>query len=161
MLTYEYYRQHPDEYKKCRGQDVPLNCCTCFELYYRSPRTARRFRLDSKNYCSKKCQSTSQTTSVTSPCGWCNADVTRELYVHKANKRHIFCNNSCAAKYNNRNKTTGTRRSKIETYIGEQLSVLYPDLKIITNSVELTGFELDFYFPELKFALELPNDPKT
>lgn len=155
MLTYEYYRQNPEEFKKYRAQPVPLNCCECNILYYKSPRIARSFRDQEKNFCSRECLDKHNTTAVTNPCGYCSKMVTRRLAEHKKAKRHIFCNHSCAAKYNNKHKTTGTRRSKIECYIDEQLKILYPQLNIVTNSVSLMNFELDFYFPELRFAIEL------
>lgn len=151
--------EHIEEFKQFKGKDlVPFNCCHCKELYYRAQRICRGSILydkNNKNYCSKECQSASTNTRVTEPCGFCLTPVTRVLKEYKSAKRHIFCNHSCAAKYNNKHKTTGTRRSKIECYIAEQLKILYPQLQVVTNSVSLMNFELDFYFPELRFAIEL------
>ena len=67
----------------------------------------------------------------------------------------MFCNRSCAATYNNRNKTTGTRRSKLEKWLEEQLTELYKDLDIHFNRKDAIGSELDIYIPSLNLAFEL------
>lgn len=156
MLTYEYYRNNPEQFSKYHGKDmVPLNCCFCNNFYYKIQRLARTLRTQEKNFCSKECQSSNQVTAVTKPCGHCQTLVTRTFAEEKAAKRNVFCNHSCAAKYNNVHKTTGSRRSKLETYLEEQLKILYPNLQIICNGKETIESELDFYFPELRFAIEL------
>jgi hypothetical protein len=66
-----------------------------------------------------------------------------------------FCSRSCSAKYNNAHKRHGTRRSKLEIYIEEQIIQWRPDLIMICNDCSLIQSELDFYFPELKIAIEL------
>lgn len=66
-----------------------------------------------------------------------------------------FCSKSCATTYNNKNKTHGTRRSKLEAWIEDQLKELYPDLEIHFNRKDAIGSELDIYFPTLKLAIEL------
>ena len=65
-----------------------------------------------------------------------------------------FCCKSCAATFNNRNKTHGTRRSKLEVFIESQLRSQFPTLDFETNSKTI-GSELDFYFPSLKKGLEI------
>jgi hypothetical protein len=69
------------------------------------------------------------------------------------NKKH-FCSKSCAAKYNNTHKSHGYRRSKLEIWIEEQLTKLYPKLKIEFNKIETINSELDIYIPSLKLAFE-------
>lgn len=66
-----------------------------------------------------------------------------------------FCSKSCAATHNNKNKTHGTRRSKLEAWLEEKLTDLYPDLEIHFNHKDAIGSELDIYFPTLKLAIEL------
>ena len=68
---------------------------------------------------------------------------------------NYFCSRSCSASFNNKNKTTGTRRSKLEAYIEEQLIELYPDLDLIFNGKEAIGSELDIHIPSLNLAFEL------
>lgn len=66
-----------------------------------------------------------------------------------------FCSRSCAASYNNKHKTHGIRRSKLEIYLEEFLTTNYPHVKVLYNDKSTIGSELDFYFPELRFAIEL------
>lgn len=68
---------------------------------------------------------------------------------------HIFCTQSCFAKYHNAHKTWGTRRSKLEGWLEENLRGLYPELDIHCNRTDAIQGELDFYFPGLKLAFEL------
>lgn len=68
---------------------------------------------------------------------------------------HLFCDNSCAALYNNAHKTVGTRRSKLEVWLEAQLRTLYPNLTLLPNDKTAINSELDFYFPELNLAFEL------
>jgi hypothetical protein len=73
----------------------------------------------------------------------------------KSKSGNRFCSRSCAATYNNLHKTTGTRRSKLEVWLEEQLRKLYPDLKILFNAKEAINAELDIHFPDLNLAFEL------
>jgi very-short-patch-repair endonuclease len=84
--------------------------------------------------------------------------MTKKTPSDRKKAKNIFCNNSCAASYNNKHKNYGTRRSKLEKYLETQLKLLYPNLEIVTNNKQIINSELDFYFPQLKFAIEL-NGP--
>jgi hypothetical protein len=65
----------------------------------------------------------------------------------------MFCTHSCAAKYNNAHKTTGTRRSKIEIWIEAQLTSLYPTLDIRCNEKTAINSELeDFKLSSNRFV---------
>jgi hypothetical protein len=66
-----------------------------------------------------------------------------------------FCSKSCAASYNNKHKSYGLRRSKLEIYLEDKLSELYPKLEILYNSKEIINSELDIYIPKYKLAFEL------
>lgn len=158
MLTYKYYRENKQIYNSYKGKElIPLDCCYCKIRYSVKKRTCRMgilYKDSDSNFCSKKCQSLSATTSVAEPCASCSNPVLRNPYERNKTK-NVFCNNSCAAKYNNTHKTTGNRRSKLESYLEEQLRIVYPDLQIIANGKEVIESELDLYFPELKFAVEL------
>jgi len=68
---------------------------------------------------------------------------------------HTFCSKSCAGQYYNAHKTTGTRRSKLEIYLEEQLKIKYPNLEFVFNNKETIQSELDIYIPSLKLAFEL------
>jgi hypothetical protein len=161
MLTYQYYRDNPKEFDKYAGKDlVPLNCSNCGKEFTKRKRLARNaveYDKSRKAFCSRECFSKTVNTSVSEACANCNNLVTRALSERKKTK-NIFCNQSCAASYNNKHKTYGTRRSKLEVFLEEQLRILYPNLQIIANGKEAIESELDFYFPELRFAIEL-NGP--
>ena len=62
---------------------------------------------------------------------------------------------SCSVTYNNKNKTYGTKRSKLEIYLEEQLTLLYPNLEILYGNKQIIGSELDIYIPSLKLAFEI------
>jgi hypothetical protein len=70
-------------------------------------------------------------------------------------RTYKFCSSSCAATYNNINKKHGSRRSKLEIFLEEQIRSYYPNLQLLCNDKETINSELDFYFPELKLAIEL------
>lgn len=66
-----------------------------------------------------------------------------------------FCSSSCAATYNNQHKAKGTRVSKLECWLHEQLPLLYPSLEFHFNQKDAINSELDIYIPSLKLAFEL------
>jgi hypothetical protein len=66
-----------------------------------------------------------------------------------------FCSRSCTASYNNKNKTHGTRRSKLEAWLEEQLGILHPDIIFHFNRKDAINSELDIHIPALKLAFEL------
>ena len=105
-------------------------------------------------FCSRACCARSNNKRIIVLCANCGNDVSRKPSdVLERN----FCSRSCSAKYNNAHKKHGTRRSKIEIYIQNQIIKNYPQLCVVVNDQSL-GFELDFLFPDLKFAIEF-NGP--
>lgn len=68
---------------------------------------------------------------------------------------NLFCSKSCAGTYNNKNKTHGTRVSKLEIWLQGKLDELYPNLEIHYNRKDTINSELDIYIPSLKLAFEL------
>lgn len=70
-----------------------------------------------------------------------------------------FCGHACSAQYYQvHGKHKGFRRSKLEVWLEKELRNQIPNLEIQCNGREAVGMELDFYFPELKMAIEL-NGP--
>lgn len=70
-------------------------------------------------------------------------------------RKKIFCTKSCAVTYNNTHKQIGTRISKLEIWLKEQLTIQYPNLEIHYNRKDAINSELDIYIPSLKLAFEL------
>jgi len=87
-------------------------------------------------------------------CLNCNVIFYKYPNQYKKRKNH-FCSKSCAASYNNKHKTKGTRRSKLEIWLEQQLTKQYSDLEILYNNNKIIGSELDIYIPKLKLAFEL------
>lgn len=106
-------------------------------------------------FCSIKCRYSYQEKGISSNCKWCSKIILKTPAEKRKAKANLFCSKSCAAKYNNRHKKTGTRRSKLEIYLEQQLREGFPDLQLLCNTRKLLGIELDFYFPQLKFAVEI------
>lgn len=109
---------------------------------------------NSCKYCSKKCQFESQIKKQEVNCKQCSNTFLKSLSEIKKYPNH-FCSRSCAATYNNINKTHGTRRSKLEMWLEEQLIILYPGLHIDFNKKTAINSELDIYIPSLRLAFEL------
>lgn len=74
---------------------------------------------------------------------------------HLKHIKNVFCCKSCAAKYNNTHKATGSRKSKLEVWLAEKLKAKYPDLEIRYNDKTAINSELDIYVPSLKLAFEI------
>ena len=135
-------------------QKMPLECEVCFSVFYKKK---HHLQCEGRHsFCSRECQYKAQETFVEKECAWCDKKVKRLLNQAKKSKTgNIFCNESCAASYNNRNKSTGTRSSKLEQWIAKELPKVFPNEKIIFNGKEAIGSELDIYFPERKIGVEI------
>jgi hypothetical protein len=107
-----------------------------------------------KNYCSKQCMGLGYITKQEVECKQCGI-VFLKLPNQILKSTSHFCSRSCAASYNNTHKTYGIRRAKLEIYLEEQIKEHYPHLELICNQKTAIESELDFYFPQLRFAIEL------
>ncbi len=106
-------------------------------------------------FCSIKCRYGYQEKGKEFSCAWCSQTISKTPAQIKKTKATVFCSKSCAACYNNKHKQTGTRRSKLECYLEQQLKLNLPNLNFLCNTKIPIGTELDFYFPELKPAIEI------
>lgn len=138
-----------------------LNCNNCQKDFpvSRSKHCLRRSSLKTRNlkiYCSKECRNIGQNRNdkVHVTCKNCNTEFKKSYYAVKRNPSH-FCSRSCSATYNNSHKTTGTRRSKLEVWLEEQLNLIYPELEIHFNRKDTINSELDIFIPSIKLAFEL------
>ena len=133
-----------------------LTCSNCNKHFKRN---AQNYSPKAKNhFCSKKCQDDYGKKSIELKCKQCSKKILKrpcELN-HKGRKtKNAFCSRSCAATYNNTHKKHGTRRSKLEKYLEEELTKLYPNLEIHFNRKDAINSELDIYIPSLSLAFEL------
>ena len=87
-------------------------------------------------------------------CKQCNK-LFKKLQCEIENSPNHFCSRSCSGTYNNTHRTHGTRVSKLEIYLQEQLPNLFPDLEFHFNRKDAINSELDVYIPSLQLAFEL------
>lgn len=150
----KHYISHPNDL-------VPrkLNKLTCeqcgkqYELMYWL--IQRRIKKGHTHFfCSKECSKKFFSKIKDYICTYCSKSFRRfiaEKDIKKSKTGNVFCNSSCAAKYNNANKTHGTRRSKFEVWVQSQLNI--PE--ILYNDRTLLGLELDIYVPSVNLAIEI------
>ena len=105
--------------------------------------------------CSLKCSSVlKKNLSVGVTCQQCGEPVKRTASQAKKFKNH-FCSHSCNAKWLNAHKTKGTRVSKLERWLQEQLPLIFPSLEFHFNRKDAIVAELDIFIPSLRLAFEL------
>lgn len=107
-----------------------------------------------KIFCSFDCSNKAKEKPHDVTCEQCSVVFNKKLAEIKRSK-HNFCSSSCFAKYTNSHKKTGNRRSKLEVYLQEKLSLIFPNLEIIYNNIDTIKAELDIYIPSLRLAFEL------
>ena len=137
---------------------VKLECSTCNVSFFRNFAEHQRNQKQKNQYCSRKCTGKGKTAKLTQICNCANCGlqiIKNFSVVNESKTKRFFCTKNCAASYNNRHKTFGTRRSKLEQWLEVQLTNLYPSLDILYNDVTTINAELDIYIPSLKLAFEL------
>ena len=150
-----------NEYDISKSTDkLPCQCYNCNSIFNKEKKYITSFLngdLTRKiKFCSVKCRQNACITKQNVICVNCNNEFTKTIAnINQTKSGNHFCNRSCAVTYNNKNKTHGTRRSKLEIYIETQLSLLYPKLHIDFNQKSAIGSELDIYIPSLNIAFEL------
>ena len=146
------------DFLKAKSMDkLPCKCEYCNQTFYKFKKyityELKKNKGDVK-YCSEQCDKLAKKLDQFVICLNCSKQFIKKSNHIKTSPNH-FCSKSCAATFNNKHKTTGTRRSKLEIWLEEQLTVLYPNLHIDFNKKEAIGSELDIYIPGLKLAFEL------
>lgn len=132
-------------------------CQQCNNSFKRAKKDIKRAIIGTKpdiQFCSHQCSCLSKKTKQNLLCSNCNTQFERVPNQIKKSNNH-FCSKSCAVTYNNKNKTHGNRRSKLEMWLEEQLTTLYPNTLIEFNQKSAIGSELDIYIPTLNLAFEL------
>lgn len=150
-----------NEYNNSKSCDLLLcECQFCF-IAFGVQKKMIKFELKHKRnrhiYCSDPCYYKSLSKdSQRFNCTNCNVEFYRKPHQNRKNcSGNFFCCRSCSVSYNNKHKSHGTRRSKLEIWIEAELTKLYPDLTILFNKKDIIDSELDIYFPTLNFAVEL------
>lgn len=150
-----YTQEEFENTKSC--EQLPLQCYQCDNTFYKDKKEIV-YELKNKRgaikHCSKKCSVDSRRTLKDVCCILCEKKFQKKPYSIN-NTKNNFCSKSCAAKYNNTHKKHGMRRSKLEVYLEQKLTSLYPTLKIDFNKKDTINSELDIYIPSLKLAFEL------
>lgn len=148
------------EFDQSKSSDkLPLKCYQCSNTFYREKKYIKFIeKTPDRNifFCSYNCKRLHEQNRITLKCSNCNIDIVktpRELKRSKSGNH--FCSKSCAAIYNNKHKSFGNRRSKLEIWLEEQLNKLYPNMNFLFNDKETIGSELDIYIPSLNIAFEL------
>lgn len=154
-----------EEFDKCKGRGkLPLQCEFCNGVFFLGKNFIKA-RLKGNNYtgnknraayCSRLCQYKSRTTIKSVTCQQCGNQIQRLANEIASSKSgYSFCNHSCSAKYTNSHKTHGYRKSKLERWLAQELSDLYPALEIKYNDISVIGKELDIFIPALNMAFEI------
>ena len=145
-----------EELKNYKSRDLIL--CEC--EYCRQPYKVEKNEIQSvlmgtriRKHCSKICQSKAQIKKQIVKCDWCNKQFLKQPSQIRA--KHNFCSQSCSTSYNNTHKTHGTRISKLEVWLKEELIKLFPILDIKFNDKSAIKSELDIYIPSLNLAFEI------
>lgn len=147
-----------EEYLKVKSMDLLL--CECYHCKNKFGTLKKlitreiKFNEGKIKFCSKKCNNLYFSKKIKLNCYHCGIEFIKDSNQIKKTKNH-FCSQSCAAYYRNKNKIYGTRRSKLEIYLEEQLTVLYPNLSIEYNKLSAINSELDIFIPALNLAIEL------
>jgi len=151
----------PDIMPLLKSRDlVTLQCVVCQSDFYKMKKwvlQAQKYGKDTLEFCSRECFGKSQSNQKPVICDTCSAPILRKASdVRDRN----FCSRSCWAKFKNKHKSSGFRRSKAEVYLEELIHSSFPQLVLLSNTRDVlpSGLELDFYMPEIKLAIEM-NGP--
>lgn len=149
-----------EEFNSAKNNDkLPCECYICGSTFFVVKRTIVNTLHGSKNktmYCSKICIGHSKKNSIKLNCSNCKKEINRTpAQIKDSKSNNHFCSKSCAAQYNNTHKTKGNRRSKLEIYLEQKLTELYPKLYIDYNKTNAINSELDIYIPSFKLAFQL------
>ena len=149
------------EFDTAKSRDrLPLQCPHCEETFLKPKNLIQRFikGANPKNgkemFCSKLCTSRHRNPPISIVCEQCDKTFKKKPS-EMGDTKHHFCSQSCAAKYTNAHKTKGTRVSKLERWLAEQLVLLFPTLEFHFNRKDAINGELDIYVPALHLAFEL------
>ncbi|MFM2393567.1 MAG: hypothetical protein RLZZ546_1549 [Bacteroidota bacterium] len=147
------------EFSNAKAHDkLPIKCELCEKTSFKWKSDIKKHlnktNINRGKFCSRECMYKSRVFKIKLKCGNCSKDIEKTQSETNKTKNH-FCSKSCAVTYNNTHKTVGNKRSKLEIWLEEKLSILYPNLEIHYNKKDTINSELDIYIPSLNLAFEL------
>jgi hypothetical protein len=149
-----------EQFNKAKAHDkLKCKCCHCNKEFFAKKNHIKMVldEVDTRRamFCSNNCQKQNRNRKQEVKCKNCGKLFLKTQAEIKKNHVNHFCSKSCSATYNNKHKSYGTRRSKLEIFLEEQLTNIYPKLEIFYNNKEAINSELDIYIPSLNLAFEL------
>lgn len=149
------------EFNETNSRDfLSCECYTCGNAFLSRKSSIVQYLNNNPDYaikfCSNACKGFAVRQSLEVICKNCNKTIFKSPKEIKGSKSgNNFCSRSCAASFNNKHKTKGTRRSKLEIWLENELKSKYSNLNFYFNDSSIIGSELDIYIPELNVAFEL------
>lgn len=131
--------------------------CSCdFVREYKFEKSYRQKLFFCSLLCLRTYQREKTTKAKTLSCSVCDKFFVKDFnQIKKSKSGNHFCSRSCSAISNNKNKTYGTRISKIELFIQDNLKIDYPDLEFVFNTRKIIDYELDIFIPKISIAFEI------
>lgn len=130
-----------------------VNCHYCNTQFSKKTSEIKRSKL---HFCSRICWSKNNKVLKSKnnvSCDQCGKVFYKTPSDQKKTERN-YCSQSCAAIYNNTHKKYGSKVSKLEKFLQEELTKKY-SYNFHFNRKDTINSELDIYIPELNLAFEL------
>lgn len=134
---------------ECRNKNndkrIEVNCDQCSRVFRLPPSLNK----GQKNiFCSVNCHNLFQTTKQEIECAWCKKKfIQHKCVIKRAKHSKNCCSRDCAAKF-------VYKKSFIESEFEKLLTPLGIEFERNCRTI-IKPMELDFYFPNLKFAVEI------
>lgn len=131
-----------------------VNCDSCLKPFFKQLKHYNRnIKRNCRNLC-QECINAKKNSRLSCICEQCGKKFHKAPSAIKLTK-HNYCSRSCAAYWRNSHKTTGFRRSKLECFLEAKINQCFPSLTVSCNNRSILGVELDFYFPDIRLAIEI------
>lgn len=92
--------------------EFEFTCSHCGKKFKKTKTYLRQNKYRAPKFCSRECQKEwyKENCYTTVKCKECGNEFKIKKYIYNKNKtKHFFCNNSCAAKYNNKKRNRKTK----------------------------------------------------
>ena len=148
-----------EEFLNAKSDDfLPLQCKYCNKVFFALKKkikyNIKKGNIKNNRFCSDLCRNLYTKKTFEVVCLNCGKKFYKQATNYKKTHNH-FCCQSCAAKYNNKHKKCGIRISKLEIFIQNNLTKIFPNIDILFNDKTTINSELDIYIPSLKIAFEI------